>query len=603
MSNYKETYRLLIDKFFSFYKEDNSENRLYFFKGFPQSFYEILNKKIQHFSKEWDSKYPDYKTLDGVNLLKDFITSSGTKWGFYEDLIAISMVLSDFSAYKGRIYVVKNNLFQNKNQMYEFYPIPIKVENNLLHSVFDEEDKISKDYKISSYYSDYKNIDDNIFLSFVNKHFSEDIKIYVDELNFFVSEDIPKSPTTFKNKQKSDLSELPIILNKLQCGNCCDTEFEIETDENAIKHDTAAINYFAHFFNVKFLFIEPKPHKNSDIDNYLYILKEFWGNDAQYRMSKFYSNPSLSTKTVEISQGTIINDIIIQCTNAVENDSSKYSDILVTAPTGAGKSIFFQIPGIYLHRLSKIQAVTIVVCPLVALMEDQVNELSEKGINFATFINSDITYEEKQQRIEGIKNGQYSIVYLSPELLLSTEIHSLIGERKIGLMVVDEAHLVTSWGRDFRVDYWFLGDYIEKIRHRFSKSKIKSLKFPVLCLTATAVYGGQDDSVFDLINSLHLECYTNHQYIGYVIRDNIEFIIRRPEITSKSISEEKLQLTVSAICKAINNHEKTIIYFPYVKQIKEVLANLLIEHKEKQKQVEHYFSGEMDYVEKKYSIP
>ena len=191
--------------------------------------------------------------------------------------------------------------------------------------------------------------------------------------------------------------------------------------------------------------------------------------------------------------------------------NSKYSDIIVTAPTGAGKSLFFQIPAIYLH--DKYKAITLVISPLVALMIDQVTELEERGIRIGTYLNSSITFEERQSRIEKIKNGEFSLVYLAPELLLSYEIRSLIGERTIGLLVIDEAHLVTTWGRDFRVDYWFLGDHIEKIRKGNYKNKLDARPFPVLCLTATAVFGGNDDVVGDLQNSLHLTCYSDHLYI------------------------------------------------------------------------------------------
>src|SRR5690606_18862515 len=159
-----------------------------------------------------------------------------------------------------------------------------------------------------------------------------------------------------------------------------------------------------------------------------------------------------------------------------------------------GKSLLFQIPAIHLMRQYK--AVTIVITPLIALMNDQVEQLTnERDVEGVTFINSDITPNEKEKRISKIKNGEISILYISPEFFLANSIESIIGsERKIGLLVVDEAHLVTTWGRDFRADYWFIGGYIERIR--------KENKFPILCLTATAVYMGTEDMVNDTLESM-----------------------------------------------------------------------------------------------------
>lgn len=92
----------------------------------------------------------------------------------------------------------------------------------------------------------------------------------------------------------------------------------------------------------------------------------------------------------------------------------------------------------------------------------------------------------------------------------------MLGERKIGLLVIDEAHTVTSWGRDFRSDYWFLGDFLKSV-------KKNGYAFPVLCLTATAVYTGVDDVVNDTIAELDLNNPILH--LGNVKRKNIRFDI------------------------------------------------------------------------------
>ncbi len=217
------------------------------------------------------------------------------------------------------------------------------------------------------------------------------------------------------------------------------------------------------------------------------------------------------------------------------------------------------------------------------------NELHERGIDYATYINASITSEERKSRLNGIISGRYSVVYLSPEFLLGGDIRTLTGGRDIGLVVIDEAHLVTSWGRDFRADYWFLGDYIENVRRESPRSDSKPQKFPVLCLTATAVYGGRDDVVGDLQQSLHLACYTGHIYIGYVRRGNIKFDIRHHEKKSRSKKEAKTTLAVAAAVKYVREKQKTIMYFPFVRQIG--MINEVLQKFEEGAKTETYYGG------------
>ena len=126
--------------------------------------------------------------------------------------------------------------------------------------------------------------------------------------------------------------------------------------------------------------------------------------------------------------------------------------MFLTSPTGAGKSVLFQVPAMYLAE--QYELVTIVVAPLKALMYDQVEALQrDRNYHKAAYINSDKTLIERQDIIEKIAQKEISVLYLSPELLLSYDIRTFIGDRQLGLLVVDEAHLVTTWGRDFRVDY------------------------------------------------------------------------------------------------------------------------------------------------------
>jgi ATP-dependent DNA helicase RecQ len=562
------------------------------FQGFPLGFFEALNQLgIDHFSKQLDTKYPDFEKISGNKLLSSFVTSKGLHWGFYEDLIALSMTLNNFSVYNGKILIVKNNIF------HDYYPIPIKIDIPTVIKLFENEKTKKDENKLLQFYSDYKIENDILLISYVNKHFDIDIGVTIDECDFYQpNTDLNTSSNNIKTVENISISSLIVIKCDLQNGKLSSMQYLVNGENKILSKEIAVLNSLGKEYNVLFALSTIKDRTTDEGKQYIHILKKYWSTDATYRMCPFYENPALSSNVVDISQGTIISDIILQCEGSLNKSSSQYSDIIITAPTGAGKSLFFQIPGIHLSE--KYEALTIVICPLVALMIDQVKELNDRGIETATFINSALTYEERQSRIDGIKGGRYSIVYLSPELLLAYDIQALIGNRIIGLMVVDEAHLVTSWGRDFRVDYWFLGDYIEKIRRGSYYSKSEKRSFPVLCLTATAVFGGRDDVIGDLQNSLHLTCYADHMYIGYVRRENIIFNIRHPHKQHRSEKEEKISLTVTAIKNFIEKKEKTIVYFPYTSQIEDVKKNLDTEHSLISDQVEKYYSSDMKTTEK-----
>lgn len=297
---------------------------------------------------------------------------------------------------------------------------------------------------------------------------------------------------------------------------------------------------------------------------FLPLLQKYWGKDAAFRPLEFYASPEENREAVTLSQGDIVGCIARQCDRACAGES--FRNIFVTAPTGAGKSILFQLPALYLAE--KYQAVTIVVTPLKALMKDQVYQLEKKqGVTCATSLHSDITYEERQERLQQIHNGEKSIVYLSPELLISSDLSVFIGDRPLGLFVVDEAHTVTSWGKDFRADYWYLGEYLSRLAR-------EGRRFPVLCLTATAVYGGEEDVVNETIASLGVE--RPLLYLGRVRRKNIAFDIRRaePQAGAGSVDKQKIQIAAQQTREFVAKGEKTLFYFPYTSQVDETYTRL-----------------------------
>ncbi|MBK7961339.1 MAG: RecQ family ATP-dependent DNA helicase [Bdellovibrionales bacterium] len=215
-------------------------------------------------------------------------------------------------------------------------------------------------------------------------------------------------------------------------------------------------------------------------------------------------------------------------------------DVLALMPTGQGKSLCYQFLAKWFSLKSENQitgnlskkSLTLVVSPLIALMQDQVTQATKLGLD-ATFLSSLLTKDERFQRQLEIKEGRYNLILVTPERFRKPEFWQCLEGREINLMAVDEAHCISQWGHDFRPDYTRLGG----IR--------QSLKMPrVLALTATATPLVQKEI---------------QSQLGFqnpvVISDGLErhnIAIRVHEIMS---TEEKLELLVKLLREPMSQGE------------------------------------------------
>ncbi len=150
---------------------------------------------------------------------------------------------------------------------------------------------------------------------------------------------------------------------------------------------------------------------------------------------------------------------------------------VVVMPTGAGKSLCYQLPA------TMLDGVTLVISPLISLMKDQVDALTARGIP-ATFINSTLTDSERSDRQRRLREGAFKLVYVAPERFRSEAFVSSLTEARVSLLAIDEAHCISQWGHDFRPDYAQLG----QIRKRLRPPR-------TVALTATATPEVRDDIV------------------------------------------------------------------------------------------------------------
>jgi ATP-dependent DNA helicase RecQ len=230
-------------------------------------------------------------------------------------------------------------------------------------------------------------------------------------------------------------------------------------------------------------------------------------------------------------------------------------DCVGVMPTGSGKSLTYQVPAIAMGRFA------LVVSPLIALMKDQVDALTEAGVS-ATFLNSSLTFDERRERLAAIAAGKHRLVYVAPEGL-EASVGRLLAEVRPSLIAIDEAHCISEWGHDFRPAYRNLST----LKRRFGN-------VPMLALTATATPQVMRDIVQQLgmraptmfrgsffRKNLRLASFVKGESLGRTTREAIASLVQaRPGESgivyclSRKSTEETADYLKEQGCKATCYH-------------------------------------------------
>ena len=218
---------------------------------------------------------------------------------------------------------------------------------------------------------------------------------------------------------------------------------------------------------------------------------------------------------------------------------------LAILPTGGGKTFTFWLPAII--QASKYKSLTVVISPLQALIEDHIKSFESKVANYrAVAISGFMTPQERAESIEQVINGVADILYIAPESLRSNTIFSILKNRYIERFVVDEAHCLSTWGNDFRQDYYYICNFVQDL---IDKKPFQE-HIPISCFTATAKPGVIEDIKNYFNQGLGLDL---GEYLAKPERNNLQY---------RAIDAPK-QKKYTALLKLIEEHKgSTLVYIP-----------------------------------------
>lgn len=239
--------------------------------------------------------------------------------------------------------------------------------------------------------------------------------------------------------------------------------------------------------------------------------------------------------------------------------SLRGDSFLTVLPTGGGKTFTFWLPAIM--RARHLKSLTVVISPLQALIKDHIENFNNKIANFtAVALSGYLTPLERESTIDKVVSGEADILYIAPESLRSNTLFRILKNRVIERFVIDEAHCLSTWGNDFRHDYFYICSFIEELL----AAKPFQRSIPVSCFTATAKPKVIADIVGYFESSLKIEM---KKYIAVSARKNLDY-------SGRSVGHEKLKYAylLELVAKSSG---ATLIYMPSsTKKCDEIAQNL-----------------------------
>jgi ATP-dependent DNA helicase RecQ len=249
-------------------------------------------------------------------------------------------------------------------------------------------------------------------------------------------------------------------------------------------------------------------------------------------------------------------------------------DVFVLMPTGAGKSICYQVPALV------FDGITIVVSPLISLMKDQVDGLRQNGISCA-YLNSSLSKKEQDLIVERLRANTISLLYIAPERLMQEQFIEFLQQLQVRLFAIDEAHCISEWGHDFRPEYKSL----KKLRLSFPNT-------PVVALTATATERVKED----IITSLQLQ--KGKTYTASFNRNNLEYAVYpKNKVSEQLLAYVKNHPGVSGIIyhQSRENVEKTATMLQK-NGIKALPYHAGLDSKTRQEYQERFIKDDVDII-------
>lgn len=493
------------------------------------------------------------------DIVKNYSNNKSWMWISYEEYSQCRDIIDSFF----EVRFLKNNLY------YNFYPLSRNLEiAELAYEKDGEEVDDQLQQKLDLFYRFYGSVlrtdEGRYFVSYqVEPSADQLIKIFPPRLHTEIFEKVNDSAKHVELESEPDLLDLTTDIVEGKASPhvqlLTDNQELHSMPNNLLERIEILLDIIpkGNLLGVAIVTPEQKPIQHTT--EYHRILSEYWGY-PNFRNLEIYKDIHKNRKIIKVSQESIIDSIVSQAEQALKGES--YRDVFVTSPTGAGKSIMFQIPAIYMaEQYYEEKPLTLVISPLISLMQDQVAGMQKKQYSKAATINSNLSIIDKNRIINEIKDGKIDILYLSTETLQNrSNISDLIGDRKIGLFIVDEAHIVTTWGKSFRADYWYMGIYLQKLRQKY--------RFPIVTFTATAIYSGVENMYAEIRSSLNM--VRPITYFGKVKRNDIYMEVfdkSREDLSGEDYLSTKYNLVVSRLKLFNKNKMKTLVYFPTIKSL------------------------------------